>query len=60
MPARDGRGGGGDPRLKAGGHDPVLVFGASAIVDRGDVVPAGLSAAGGKSFISACRSTPAI
>ncbi len=34
-------------RLKAGGHDPVLVFGASAIVDRGDVVPAGLSAAGG-------------
>ncbi len=34
-------------RLKASGHDPVLVFGASAIVDRGDVVPAGLVAAGG-------------
>jgi molybdenum cofactor cytidylyltransferase len=34
-------------RLKASGHDPVLVFGASAIVDRGDVVPAGLKAAGG-------------
>ena len=35
-------------RLKAAGHDPVLVFGASAIVDRGDVVPAGLVAAGGQ------------
>jgi len=35
-------------RLKASGHDPVLVFGASAIVDRGDVVPAGLAAAGGQ------------
>ena len=35
-------------RLKATGHDPVLVFGASAIVDRGDVVPAGLVAAGGQ------------
>lgn len=35
-------------RLKASGHDPVLVFGASAIVDRGDVVPAGLVAAGGQ------------
>jgi molybdenum cofactor cytidylyltransferase len=34
-------------RLEASGHDPVLVFGASAIVDRGDVVPAGLVAAGG-------------
>ena len=34
-------------RLQASGHDPVLVFGASAIVDRGDVVPAGLVAAGG-------------
>lgn len=33
--------------LKASGHNPVLVFGASAIVDRGDVVPAGLEAAGG-------------
>ncbi len=35
-------------QLKASGHDPVLVFGASAIVDRGDVVPAGLKAAGGQ------------
>ena len=35
-------------RLKASGHNPVLVFGASAIVDRGDVVPAGLEAAGGQ------------
>lgn len=34
-------------QLEASGHDPVLVFGASAIVDRGDVVPAGLQAAGG-------------
>jgi len=34
-------------QLKASGHAPVLVFGASAIVDRGDVVPAGLQAAGG-------------
>lgn len=39
---------GGIARLKASGHDPVLVFGASAIVDRGDVVPAGLVAAGGQ------------
>lgn len=35
-------------KLKGEGHDPVLVFGASAIVDRGDVVPAGLVAAGGE------------
>ena len=28
--------------------DPVLVFGASAIVDRQDVVPAGIAAAGGE------------
>lgn len=28
--------------------DPVLVFSASAIVDRGDIVPAGLVAAGGR------------
>lgn len=34
-------------RLRSSGHDPVLVFGASAIVDRGDVVPAGLMSAGG-------------
>ncbi len=32
----------------AEGLDPILVFGASAIVDRGDVVPAGLVAAGGE------------
>jgi molybdenum cofactor cytidylyltransferase len=34
--------------LQASGHSPVLVFGASAIVDRGDVVPAGLEAAWGQ------------
>lgn len=28
--------------------NPILVFGASAIVDRGDVIPAGVSAAGGE------------
>lgn len=33
--------------LKAAGHDIVLLFGASAIVDRGDVIPAALSSAGG-------------
>jgi molybdenum cofactor cytidylyltransferase len=35
-------------RLKEEGHDPILVFGASAIVDRGDVVPASVVAAGGR------------
>ena len=30
------------------GLDPILVFGASAIVDRGDVVPAAVRAAGGE------------
>ncbi len=35
-------------QLQKSGHKPVLVFGASAIVDRGDVVPAGLEAAGGE------------
>ena len=30
------------------GQGPILVFGASAIVDRGDVIPAGLEAAGGE------------
>ena len=35
-------------RLKASGHHPVLVFGASAIVDRGDVIPAALTATGGE------------
>ncbi|MFL5258861.1 MAG: NTP transferase domain-containing protein [Hyphomicrobiales bacterium] len=29
-------------------HNPVLVFGASAIVDRGDVIPAALVSAGGE------------
>ncbi len=33
--------------LKESGHNPVLVFGASAIVDRGDVIPAAVAAAGG-------------
>jgi molybdenum cofactor cytidylyltransferase len=33
--------------LKAQGSDCILVFGASAIVDRGDVIPAALVAAGG-------------
>ena len=30
------------------GLSPILLFGASAIVDRGDIVPAGLAAAGGE------------
>ena len=34
--------------LMADGADPVLVFGASAIVDRGDIIPAALVAAGGE------------
>jgi len=34
--------------LKASGHRPVLVFGASAIVDRGDVIPAAVVEAGGE------------
>ena len=34
--------------LRAEECDPILVFGASAIVDRGDVVPAALAAAGGQ------------
>lgn len=33
--------------LRDKGADLLLVFGASAIVDRGDVIPAGLEAAGG-------------
>jgi molybdenum cofactor cytidylyltransferase len=33
--------------LTTAGCDPVLVFAASAIVDEGDVIPAGLVAAGG-------------
>jgi molybdenum cofactor cytidylyltransferase len=35
-------------RLHRDGHNPVLVFGASAIVDRGDVIPAAVEAAGGE------------
>jgi molybdenum cofactor cytidylyltransferase len=35
-------------RLVRSGHNPILMFGASAIVDRGDVLPAGLVAAGGE------------
>ena len=46
--------------LEALSCNPILLFGASAIVDREDVIPAGLSAAGGRSFISACRLIPAI
>ena len=34
--------------LAAAGCDPILVFGASAIVDRRDVVPAGIVRAGGQ------------
>ncbi len=34
--------------LKAKGLNPILVFGASAIVDRGDVIPAAVVQAGGK------------
>jgi molybdenum cofactor cytidylyltransferase len=34
-------------RMKASGADPIIVFAASAIVDRGDVIPAGLLSAGG-------------
>ena len=34
--------------MHAMGADPVLVFGASAIVDRGDVIPAAVAAAGGE------------
>jgi molybdenum cofactor cytidylyltransferase len=35
-------------RMRDQGCDMLLLFGASAIVDRGDVVPAGLVAAGGR------------
>jgi molybdenum cofactor cytidylyltransferase len=35
-------------KLHREGHDPILVFGASAIVDRGDVIPAAVVAAGGE------------
>lgn len=35
-------------RLAAKGCSPILVFGASAIVDRGDVIPDGLARSGGE------------
>ncbi len=35
-------------RAAEAGLDPILVFGASAIVDRGDVIPAAIEAAGGR------------
>jgi molybdenum cofactor cytidylyltransferase len=35
-------------RMQQAGADPIIVFAASAIVDRGDVIPAGLVAAGGQ------------
>ena len=35
-------------RLAAAGADPIIVFAASAIVDRGDVIPAALIEAGGR------------
>jgi molybdenum cofactor cytidylyltransferase len=35
-------------RMAAAGRDPIIVFAASAIVDRQDVIPAGLVAAGGE------------
>lgn len=35
-------------KLAASGHAPVIVFGASAIIDRRDMVPAGIEAAGGR------------
>ena len=35
-------------RAADAGLDPILVFGASAIVDRGDVIPAAIHAAGGR------------
>ena len=34
--------------LKAKACDPILVFGASAIVDRGDVIPSAVATAGGE------------
>ena len=45
--------------LKTEGCDIFLIAGASAIVDRHDVVPAGIEEAAGGSAISACRSIPA-
>jgi molybdenum cofactor cytidylyltransferase len=39
---------GGIEALKGAGLDPILVFAASAIVDRNDVIPAAVAAAGGQ------------
>ncbi len=46
--------------MRQGSADMIVVFGASAITDRRDVIPAALERAGGGSSISACRSIPAI
>ncbi len=35
-------------RMRAAGADPIILFAASAIVDRGDIIPAGLVEAGGQ------------
>lgn len=35
-------------KFRAEGHDPILVFAASAIVDRSDVIPAAIEQAGGR------------
>lgn len=37
-------------RMHKAGHDPILVFAASAIVDREDVIPAALVEAGGQAM----------
>ena len=44
----------------AEGSDALIAFGASAITDRRDVIPAAVEAIGGRSNGSACRSIPAI
>ena len=46
--------------LLALGAELVIVFGASAIADRRDVIPAALNSSAAPSSISACRSIPAI
>ena len=46
--------------LRQRGCEMILVLGASAIVDRRDVIPAAIERSGGEDrSISACRSTPA-
>ena len=47
-------------RALVGKAELIVVFGASAITDRADVIPAALEMAGGTSRISACRWTPEI